>query len=296
MSSGYVRLTSENFVTPTGTVRGVVNIDYSGASFSPGGYAGWRRLKLEPGPVCTTWSDDASTRALSASVTEQSLAIIDLENQQAIAAWRVKAEAAGGRPAIIEAVSSTLGGYIAFGAEQIYFGDNTVFDDATDTLQTVVGDHVRVLGLGAAFGAANNLLEWWGPASIALGAMTTSNGLQGRMSNAPYVFDNTIAKVFGATPDQNGVAGGRTGPGNVQTNIITISVVNASGPVTYNWYFLSGDLMTVTAPTSAATRFSGSVTAGQTKRAAFACRVTDLGSGQSQTVVVNAILLDNSPT
>ena len=288
VSSGYVRLTSENFVTPTGTVRGVVNIDYSGASFSPGGYAGWRRLKLEPGPVCTTWSDDASTRALSASVTEQSLAIIDLENQQAIAAWRVKAEAAGGRPAIIEAVSSTLGGYIAFGAEQIYFGDNTVFDDATDTLQTVVGLNVRVLAFGAPFGADSNLLEWWGPASIALGAMRPANGYEGRLSVAPYRFDNVSVGNFAAVSDVSAADGARATAGLVITREIIVAVTGNGGAVRHEWSQLSGDATwSISSPSSASTTFKATVTTPfELKRATFIDRVTDLVTGRVTAVTV----------
>lgn len=226
VSGGYVRLTSENFATPTGTVRGVVNIDYAGASFSPGGYAGWRRLKLEPGPVCTTWTDDASTRALSASVTEQSLAIIDLETQQALASYQLIAAATGGKPARFALVSSTAGSYVAIDAPYIFWGDNTVFDDATDTLQTIVGPNIRVLAFGAPFGATGNLLEWWGPSSIALGAMTTANGLNGRMSTAPYVFDNVVPS---SQPVQSKIANfsgniGRPAPVNVagQTDPMTV--------------------------------------------------------------------------
>jgi hypothetical protein len=152
-----------------------------------------RRIKLEWGSLpATAWTDEATVSSISASVTQQSLAIIDLENNAALASWQVKALASGGKPAIIQAVSSALGNYIAFGAEQIYFGDNTVFDDATDTLQTTIGGYRRVLAFGAPFGTSGNLLEWWGPDSVALGAMATGNGLNGRMTTPPYVFDNTL--------------------------------------------------------------------------------------------------------
>ncbi|CAM3126316.1 hypothetical protein [Brevundimonas diminuta] len=82
-----------------------------------------RQVKAERGVLpATAYSDDQAARALSATVTEQSLAIIDLENQQAIASWRIKSEASGSKPAIIEAVSALGGSHVAFGAEQIYFG------------------------------------------------------------------------------------------------------------------------------------------------------------------------------
>ncbi len=134
-----------------------------------------RNLKAESGTVPTAYTDDATVKNLGASVTEHSLAIIDLENNAAIAEWQVKAVASGGRPAIIQAVSSSLGSFVAFGAEQIYFGDNTVFDDATDTLTTTVGAMSYVQGWGAPFGAEADLIQWQGASSIAMGARSKVN-------------------------------------------------------------------------------------------------------------------------
>lgn len=164
---------------------------------APTGYADvvFHQIKFERGSVATIYSNDASQKAISASVTEHSLAIIDLENQQALARWEVVANASGGKPARIGLTSSSLGSFVALDAPYIFWGDNTVFDDATDTLQTTVGPNIRVLAFGAPFGASGNLLEWWGPSSIAIGSMTTANGLNGRMTTAPYVFDNVVVTV-----------------------------------------------------------------------------------------------------
>ncbi|MEC7796398.1 MAG: fibronectin type III domain-containing protein, partial [Pseudomonadota bacterium] len=140
------------------------------------------------------YSEGASTQ-VNAAATQHSLAIIDLENQQALARWEVVANASGGKPARIGLTSSSLGSFVALDAPYIFWGDNTVFDDATDTLQTTVGPNIRVLAFGAPFGASGNLLEWWGPSSIAIGSMTTANGLNGRMTTAPYVFDNVVVTV-----------------------------------------------------------------------------------------------------
>jgi hypothetical protein len=118
---------------------------------------------------------NASIGTLNSTVSTQALAIVDLENNAAIAAWQVKAVATGGKPAIIQAVSSTLGSYVAFGAEQIFFGENSVFDDATDTLTTVVGSMAYVQGWGAPFGAASDLIQWQGDASVAMSARTQAN-------------------------------------------------------------------------------------------------------------------------
>ena len=214
VGGGGVRL---QYLTSGGTVEGVNvpntlgSIDErrrsSAPSTAPAGTTGFRlvvappagaslpvwAIKVNFGAVATEFSDDYSATVLEASVTEQSLAIIDLENQQAIASWYKTADASGGKPVRLGLTSSSFGSFIALEAPFIYWGDNTVFDDATDTLQTTIGGFRRVLAFGAPFGASGNLLDWWGPSSVALGSMTTGNGLNGRMTTAPYVFDNAVS-------------------------------------------------------------------------------------------------------
>lgn len=211
VGGGHVRL---QYITSTGAVEGVrVNntLDEkaerrrsAAPSVAPSGTTGFRLLAVPPsggvlpvwaikvnfGEVATDFTDDYSANVLQAEASITKSLVLDLEAQQALARVEVVAAAEGAKPARGRWVSSTLGSYIAFDAPYIYWGDNTVFHDATDTLQTTVGSNVRVLAFGAPFGASGNLLEWWGPASIGLGAMTTGNGLNGRMTTAPYVFDN----------------------------------------------------------------------------------------------------------
>lgn len=188
---GFQRIIVENDVRPATATR----FRILARKLGTGGNVAFTLLKVNTGAYATPWSDDQDAKAVQASVTEQALAIIDLENQNALASWSIKAAATGGKPTILQLLSGTFGSSIALTAEQLYFGDNTVFDDATDTLQTTVGPNIRVLAFGAPFGASGNLLEWWGPSSIAIGSMTTANGLNGRMTTAPYVFDNVVVTV-----------------------------------------------------------------------------------------------------
>jgi len=188
---GFQRIIVENDVRPATATR----FRILARKLGTGGNVAFTLLKVNTGAYATPWSDDQDAKAVQASVTEQALAIIDLENQQALARWEVVANASGGKPARIGLTSSSLGSFVALDAPYIFWGDNTVFDDATDTLQTTVGPNIRVLAFGAPFGASGNLLEWWGPSSIAIGSMTTANGLNGRMTTAPYVFDNVVVTV-----------------------------------------------------------------------------------------------------
>ena len=178
---------------PSNATSAAVRVFGENVSGLPANGMGVRQLKVEVGSSATVWRDDKTIGALSSSITQHSLAITDLENQQALASWSVIANASGGKPARIGLTSSSLGSFVALDAPFIFWGDNTVFDDATDTLQTTVGPNIRVLAFGAPFGASENLLEWWGPSSIAIGSMTTANGLNGRMTTTPYVFDTVTA-------------------------------------------------------------------------------------------------------
>ncbi|WP_306002451.1 hypothetical protein [Brevundimonas sp. C43] len=67
---------------------------YAGGSVS----GSIRTLKPENGPIPTVYTDDATVNNLGAEVTEQRLAIIDLETQQALASYQLIAAATGGKP------------------------------------------------------------------------------------------------------------------------------------------------------------------------------------------------------
>lgn len=318
---GHVRL---QYVTPGGFVdaapvpSGAGGYDVrrrsTAPSTAPAGATGFRVVVVPPsggvlpvwaikvnfGSVATDFSDDYSGTVLAATVTEQSLAIIDLENQQAIASWRIKSEASGSKPAIIEAVSALGGSYVAFGAEQIYFGGNTVFDDATDTWQTAEGSTVYVRADGAPFGANANLREWWGPVGIALGAMTTANGYSGRMTTAPYNFDNTSGVGFHVKSSHMYISASRTGPGSVGTANVTVEAVGAVGPVDFIVYRMSGDAeieaslsrwSDTTAPFQHVFSFDTDLT-NQTRRAVFGCSARD-AAGNTGNVVIEVEIFYN---
>ncbi|MFN7130153.1 MAG: hypothetical protein ACK4OJ_13925, partial [Brevundimonas sp.] len=220
----------QTFARPSGATFASWVVRTVGAA--PTAYADvvFHSIKIEKGSVATIYSTDATQTAIAASVTEQSLAIIDLETQQALAYWGVTVAASGGNPARIGVFSSTIGAGVIVDAPYLYWGDNTVFDNATDTLQTTIGGYRRVLAFGAPFGDDDNLLDWWGPDSIALGSMTTANGLNGRMTTAPYVFDN-------ATPSTGG--GSLITPASSTTNNAT------SGATWVTWASVSFTAMPV---------------------------------------------------
>lgn len=272
---------AEGYTKPAAAVWSRIVVTTGGTD----GFINLRQAKTEAGSVCTIYSSDASVISLSASVTEQSLAIVDLESQQALAAWQVVAEASGGKPARMGLASSQLGSYVALDAPYIFWGDNTVFADVSDTLQTTVGGNIRVMALGAPFGAGGDLLEWWGPTGIDLGAMTTANGHNGRMTTAPYVFDNSPAIVpFRIVSSHANIGATRSGAGVATTALVTFRVEGATGPVRFDVYFADGDntvaatstsSLATSAPFEHKTAFRATLAIGQQKTARFVCAVRD---------------------
>ena len=280
---------SEGFLAPVSAVQVRLQID-AAATFGAGGAAGWRRIKLERGMVCTPWTDDASAASMSASLTDQSLAILDLENQNALASWYKIADAAGGKPTRIGLQSSAFGNFIALDAEQIYFGDNTVFDNASDTIQTVWGTTRKVMAWGAPFGS-DNLVEWVGPSSIALGSMTKANAgfwVDQSAAYGPTPLPSFWAKV---TPTQ--ITRSRTGAGSISTalNDVIVTCYTGTSGATCNWSRVSGDA-SISYPTTGFTPvFNTTLAAGQTKTALFVGLVAK--GGDVDLVYVNVEFSDN---
>jgi len=252
--------------------------------------ASWARAMLQPGTLSTGYREDAAVSDLGASVTEQSLAIIDLENQQALASWSVKAAATGGKPTVLQLLSGSFGSSIAMTAEQIYFGDNTVFDDATDTIQTVWGSTRKVMAWGAPFGP-DNLVEWTGPSSIALGSMTKANA--GFWVDQFGAYGPTPVPTFWAKVTPTQITRSRTGAGSISTalNDVIVTCYTGTSGATCTWSRVSGDASISYPSTGFTPVFNTTLAAGQTKTALFVGLVAK--GGDVDLVYVNVEFSDN---
>ncbi|MGH6979030.1 MAG: hypothetical protein ACRED4_07045 [Brevundimonas sp.] len=100
-------------------------------------------------------------------------ATADLQDQVGSAFIRLIA-ASGGNPALVEIASGPGGTAIKQLADKIYFGANTVFDDATDTLITTYPNLRYITAWGGPFGA-NSLTYWVGPPSVSPATATKAN-------------------------------------------------------------------------------------------------------------------------
>lgn len=180
-------------------------------------------------------------------------------------------------------------------AAQIYLGDNTVFDDATNTWQTIDGSTVYIRAEGAPFGAFSNLREWWGPTGIALGAMTPDNGYSGRMTTAPYNFTNTLnPRTFSAYASPGSIEAHRSNAGSLTSAAVSILYQNAKGAVSVTWARLIGGVTAagsavIDAPNELTTTFTKTVSAQERTDTVFQATLTDAGSGERRQVIVPVV-------
>ena len=207
-----------SFTTPANcdriVIKGVVADPISAIN-----YWSIRQGKLELGGLpATRYSPEATQTQLYASVTEQELAIVDLENQQAAAGFRKIAEASGAAPAYYEFVSSTSGGYAAIAAPVVALintvpgGDPLVAMEAEDGRvrfsepASVVKDGRRAT-IGPGFGVAGDLLLWSGPTTVGYGSETVDNGILGISATDGFFGGKTSNGPFDSGPPSASVIG-----------------------------------------------------------------------------------------
>lgn len=163
---------------------------------------------------------------LGATVSAQATAMQDLVTGYSLARYTVSATTPGGA-AILSLVSSSYGTVAGLSADKIYFGGNTFFDDATDTMRTTMGGSVRVVAYGSSFGTDGQLTEWEGPAATAFASMSRANAYFYRANVAPFAGGSAI------TPSTGG--GGATASGSADTGFIA-----GSGWTTFKTFTVTG--------------------------------------------------------
>lgn len=165
--------------------------------------------------------------ALSANVATIQSVQADHATQYSLARYSVAATTPSGA-AILSLVSSTYGTVAGLTADQIWFGENTFFDNATDTLRTITGANARVIALGASFGTDGQLTEWEGPAATAFSAMSRTNAYFYRANVAPFV-DAPVG-----LPSAGGAPGGSGAKPLVGASASTVATSGAFSSVAAN--------------------------------------------------------------
>jgi len=124
-------------------------------------------------------------------------------------------------------------------------------------------DNVNSGATAAALAAAN-------AAAIAAGAQAAAEAAAQQAVDV-----GADALSFSASISPSSVLKTRFGSGSATTATVTATPTGGTGPYTYAWALFSGDALTVTAPTSATTAFTGSVGIGEDKSAVYRCTITD---------------------
>ena len=256
-----------------------------------------RQVKAERGTLpASPYSRDGVSAALVADVTETRTAVIDLETQNALAAYEVEALATGGLPAFLRLVSSTLGGYAALAAPVVALL-NTVpgVDDPLVALEARAGEvffsrpiyidmpgtgnHLIVGGGGP---AGSEWLLWFGANTSTAATATRSNGALVLGTNgtiyAPSLADDrgiSVNPPFRTVnvPD---------GSGTISMGSFSAVTTGLTGTLTYAWEpVFGGGIFTAGSPTSAATTITANgAQPGMIYRETFSLTVTEVSTGR----------------
>lgn len=232
---------------------------------------------------------------VKSTVTTHSTAISGLNAQNNVARFDLEAAAGGGRPARVSIISQASGSDIALIADQIWFGDNTFWDDASDTMQTLTGDGRRLVTNGP-FGAGGEMLMWLGPDGVGVGSMSRANADFFLARNSPRVGGNDLSTGGGlaatATPDI--AQGSAPGGGTVTSSTVTINVTGpGASSAVVRWVKTDETGGTIDVyPTGKQAYFVGNVAPGGLTRAIYLAVVSY--GGQTATVVVDVQLTDSN--
>lgn len=239
---------------------------------------------------------EAEVNGVKSTVTTHSTAVSDLNAQNNIARFDLEAAAGGGKPARFSLVSGPEKTAIALMADRIWHGDNSFWDDASDTMQTLTGDGRRLVSNGP-FGVDGEMLMWLGPAGVAVGSMSRANADFFLARNTPRVGGNDLSIGGGFQGWVTGAAF-RASPttGAVTTTAVTAETSGATGSVTAEWIQVTFNHTgwTIIAPNSLTTGFRNTVGTAEIKSDKFGVILRDSGTGRTLgMIVVPATVLHN---
>ncbi len=283
-TTGWARYTM-TFTAPSGAVTGRVRIFSEGLTITGGNiYA--RRVKVELGSVATTFTDDQTSQNAFAEVStlqsataapDGSTAIIAFETNASGVVTGMKIISTNGYSGSISQIILSAADII-LAANAINFGSNTVFEDTYDTFHTTTGGKRN--RFGGPFGASGDLMEWFGPTTVALNSETKTNGYWAKGTDGVMYFGGgalSAGTPFAASKSGDAY-GGRLGAGAVTSNNVTVSASNGSGSYTYRWWLPvlpAIGTITIDSPSSASTSFSATIGSAEIRVALARCDVTD---------------------
>jgi hypothetical protein len=226
---GFITVPSGCYVAGT-FVRGVTN----GAG-NPGLWGTAPMIGFATDAAQTTLPDYVPGReASTASVTTLTNAFVDPSTGAAFASFDVEA-AAGGFSAMLRMYAGDGTSSIGLYAEQLFLGNNTVFEDTYNTFyNTYSSKRLRIFG---PFGASGDIVDWYGPTSVALNSETKTNGYFARATDGKTYADG--AELTG--PLSVSISGSMVfeetdgAASTVTTSTATAVASGGDGSYTYQW-------------------------------------------------------------
>ena len=289
---GFVRKSSV-ITAPAPTNGSTVRAYFTAYAYGRAG-GGIRNIKIENGAVATLYTDDASTGDIYASVTQQLLAIVDLENQQALAYFSQVAAASGGLPAFVELLSSTLGGRAAIAGPVVALLNTIAGGDPLVALQAIGGEvffkRPIYIDLGTKrliVGPGNGWVMWFGGQDKTAATATRTNG-SFSLGDDGQVYLGAAALApgspFTASAPTARVKTQVGGTGAITTTAVPIAVSGATGTVTYTWSPVFGEVvaMTCSNTASASPTFSATIAGVGRVQTIWAWTATDSGTGTTR--------------
>lgn len=215
----------------------------------------------------------------TASVNTLKTAFIDTSTGDAYAVFDAEA-AAGGFSAMLRMYAGDGSSSIGLYAEQLFLGDNTVFEDTYNTFYTTYSSY-RLRNMGP-FGASGDLLLWYGPTSVSLNSETKTNGVMALATDGKlYVGSDPANALSGVTLDSYFQLG-FTSAGTGYSGTVTATAIGGDGTYTYLWMRTgeSGPTRTTCSNTGIQTP-TFSVAAGGTSADTWTCTITETSTGRS---------------
>lgn len=166
------------------------------------------------------------------------------------------------------------------------FMDDLIYGTAADSIGTLLSgrntDSAKITGIISGTVSIDPFITDRGKLFGELDAVT---------ANTNSVASSASGSSLTASIDAAFALGSGTGGGTFTTPSRTVTAAGGTSPYTYAWAKVSGDTLTVTSPTSAATTFSGTPGVGNTLHAVYRCTVTD-NVAATATVDVSVSLTD----
>ncbi|HCW48956.1 MAG TPA: hypothetical protein DGP25_02635, partial [Brevundimonas sp.] len=241
----FVKITS----FPAGTTRVRVRVFGENLTGIQTNGAGVRQIKLEVGDSMTAWRDDSQLIAVDARASLALSTSVDAVTRLGQSAFELIL-AAGGSPAYIKALAEPGGSEIAFAATKLLLR-NVVGDQIVTALELINGEAYfgapvsvdisgRRLTIGPGFGVSNGLVLWFGPNTIALSAMSRTNGYFALGTDGRVYYGNA---ELGGSGKTSGVRTFSSGPGGSSVET-TISGVQAGSQIGVHISVNGGSLST----------------------------------------------------